>query len=176
MLLLDAVVFRNRDIESLPAIARSGLPSPSRSPIATALGSVQVGKRPSEVNTKSPTVDPFLINRARLVAGKVTTMSGLLSWFRSPMAMSAGGAPIMISCLVNDNPPTAEVFLNTLIVASPVFRVTRSGLPSLSISPTARRAADECARKFDRMNEEPVMVPPVIAFRSTVTWLALSSV
>jgi hypothetical protein len=142
---IDPVVLVFLKIETelliLFATIKSGLPSQSKSAIATQIGTVPVVK--STLGTKELVViEPeelvFLKIETVLLASFVTTKSGLPSPSTSLMAILFGLFPVVkltagakeLAVMV----PEVLVFLKIEIVLSLEFRTTKSGLPSPSTS------------------------------------------
>ena len=112
-MLPDVLVFLN--IETLlPGpfeTARSGLPSPSISPMATKYGPVPVGKSTLVANDPAvmePEVLVFLNTETVLLPVFAVTMSILPSPSISPMATKYGAVPVTKSTLVANDPAVIE--------------------------------------------------------------------
>ena len=100
----DVLVFLNTETVLLVAFAttKSGLPSPSISPIATTSGPVPVVKSTfaaNELAVMNPEVLVFLKTETVLPLLFVTAKSGLPSPSMSPMATLYGPAPVVKSTL-----------------------------------------------------------------------------
>ena len=113
------------------------------SPIKTLCGFVPVVKSalvPKEPAVIVPEVLMFL-NTETVLLLFVTAKSGLPSPSRSPMAMLNGPDAVVKSTLVANEPAVMEpevlVFLNTENVLLALLAITKSGLPSPSMSPIA---------------------------------------
>src|SRR6185437_3036832 len=139
-------VLRNTDTVLLPllATARSGLPSPSRSPIATLTGTLPVAK--STLAVKEATVmEPLLAILRKtdsvLSLKLATARSGLPSPSKSPIATLSGSLPVTKSTLAAKDEavmePLADVLRNIDTVLLLWLTTARSGLPSPSRSPIA---------------------------------------
>ena len=138
-------LLRNIDTLAEPAFAtaRSGLPSPSRSPMATDCGDVPVVKSTLAAKLLAVMLPlaEVLRNIDTLLEVKLaTTRSSLPSPSRSPMATEAGDVPVVKSTLAAKllavMLPLAEVLRNTETLLAPAA-TARSGLPSPSKSPMA---------------------------------------
>ena len=132
--------------ETLFATARSALPSPSRSPMATDMGPAPVPVVKSTLAEKLPEVMLPLVEVLRKTETVLdelfaTARSALPSPSRSPMATEEGVVPVVKSTLAAklfaSMVPLVEVLRKTETVLDDEFATARSGLPSPSRSPMA---------------------------------------
>ena len=172
VVMLPAVlVFRKTDasFELQLAVARSGFPSPSISPMATFKGPVPEAK--STLVAKEPvTILPLvpILRRTETVfeVKLATTMSAFPSASRSPMATPEGLAPVVKSTLVANDPvvilPVVLVLRKTEMVASVKFATTISGLPSPSMSLKATSTGCVPVAKSTFAAKEPEEIVPLV--------------
>ena len=163
------------------AAASSGLPSPSRSPMATELGLNPVVK--STLPAKLPAAMLPLVEVLRNTETEVelkfaTARSALPSPSRSPMATDCGAVPVVKSTLPAKllvvMLPLVEVLRNTETEFAPElpFAKTISGLPSPSRSPMATdKGIVPVAKSTLPTKLLVVMLPPVDVLRRTETVL-----
>ena len=135
--------FRNTEtvLLLLLAVTNSGLPSPSRSPMATPSGVDPVVKstfEAKELAVIGPEALVFLKTETVLLLLFVITKSGLPFPSTSPIATPVGAAPVVKSTFdANPREPGALKFPNTETVLSIGFTTAKSGLPSPLRSPMA---------------------------------------
>ena len=163
--------------------AKSGFPSPSRSPMAKPKGSTNAKPKgfdpvvksilaAKEPDVISPVALVFLNTETEVVFD--TAKSGFPSPSMSPMATLRRFEPVAKSTLAAKEPaviaPVALVFLNTETVLLLLFVTTKSGFPSPSKSPMATVCGFVPAEKLTLPAKEPdVISPMVLVFLNTET-------
>ena len=145
MLPLVAVLRSTETVfEPLFATAKSGLPSPSKSPRATERGFAPVRKSTSAAKlpgTMLPLVAVLRYTETVYEPLFNTAKSGLPSPSKSPKATEIGNVPVAKSTLAAKLPkpilPLLDVLRYTETVYELEFATTKSALPSPSKSPMA---------------------------------------
>jgi hypothetical protein len=171
------LVFLKIETVLLPlfATAKSGLPSPSKSAMATMMGRVPVVKstfEAKELVVIDPEVLVFLRTETLALSVLVTTRSGLPSPSKSFIATQVGFVPVAKSTreakelAVID--PEVLVFLKTETTLLPLVAPTMSSFPSPSTSPTAIMYwPPPVVNPTFGANELVVIGPEVLVFLST---------
>ncbi len=136
------VKFKNTEtlLELMFATAKSGRPSPFRSPIETEMGLVPVVKSVLEEKegVELPGVVKFRNTETVLEMRLAATKSGLPSPFRSPIETEMGLVPVVKSVLEEKEGvelPGVVKFKNTEILVELMFATAKSGRPSPFRSP-----------------------------------------
>ena len=142
----EALVFLKTEtvLLNLFVTTKSGLPSPSTSPVPTLTGDDPVVKstlEPKELAVIEPEVLVFLKTETVLLVLFVRIRSGLPSPSTSHITTPEGYDPVVMSSFeakeLEVMEPEVLVFLKTETVLLLVFVTTRSSLPSPSTSPMA---------------------------------------
>ena len=139
------LVLRSTESVEIPAFdtAKSGLPSPSTSPMAIDQEPVPVVKSTfaaKEVLLMEPGTAAFRNTDAVASLKFVTAISALPSPSRSPIASDTGEFPAVRSILARKEMlPLLEALRKMETEALPLFANAKSGLPSPSKSPMATK-------------------------------------
>ena len=170
------VVFKNTETLSATrfAVAKSGFPSPLRSPMETEEGILPVVK--SVLEEKEGVAAPLVVvlKNTETLSEKLfaTAKSGLPSPLRSPMETETGLLPVVRSVLeekVGVAAPLVVVLKNTEILSEKLFATTKSGLPSPLRSPMEIEKGLLPVVKSVLEEKEGVVAPLVVVFKNTET-------
>jgi len=173
-----AVVLKNTETVLEPEFvtAKSGLPSPLRSPIETEFGPVPVLKSlfAENVGVVAPGVVVFKNTETVVSLRFGTARSGLPSPLRSPIKTDSGPVPVVKSVLAENEgvgTPIAVVFNNTETVPEVTFATARSNLPSPLKSLTESDRGPVTTGKSVLAENEGVVAPGAVVFKNTETVL-----
>ena len=170
LLLVDVLRITETEFEPLFAVAKSDLPSPSKSPMATEKGFKPVPKSTLSAKLRLPMLDVFRITETEFEPSFPTAKSGLLSPSKSPIATELGLVPVVKSTLVAKlRLPTLDVLRITETKATLFFATAKSGLPSPSKSPMATDQGESRALMVKFNLVAKLMLPLVEVLRNTVT-------
>jgi len=177
------VVFKNTETLLEPQLptAKSGLPSPLRSPIERERGLLPVVKSAltEKVGVEAPGVVVFKNTETLVELALATAKSGLPSPLRSPIETDTGVFPVVKSVLAEKlgvDAPGVVVFKNTETLVEFWLAVAKSGLSSPLKSPIKTERGLVPVVKSVLTEKLGVEAPGVVVFKNTETLFELKLV